>query len=60
MRKPFTLKLFDHNDQASFAQAVEIALAQSRVELRTPGALVQEPRRGGRRVWKKPGEVLGM
>src|SRR5262245_27511347 len=48
MGKTFTLKLFDQNDQASFAQAVEIALAQSHVELRTPGTLVQEPRRGGR------------
>lgn len=46
MGKTFTLKLFDQNDQASFAQAVEIAFAQSRVELRTPGAPVQEPRRG--------------
>jgi hypothetical protein len=43
MGKTFTLKLFDQNDQASFAQAVEIALAQSRVELHTPGALMQEP-----------------
>jgi hypothetical protein len=48
MSKTFTLKLFDQNDQASFAQAVEIALSQSHVELRTPGTLVQEPRRGGR------------
>lgn len=48
MSRTFTLKLFDHNDQTSFAQAVEIALSQSRVELRTPGTLVQEPRRGGR------------
>lgn len=48
MGKTFTLKLFDHNDQTSFAQAVEIALTQSRVALRTPGALVQEPRRGGK------------
>lgn len=48
MSKLFTLKLFDHNDMASFAQAVEITLAQSHVELRTPGTLVQEPRRSGR------------
>jgi len=48
MGKTFTLKRFDHNDQASFAQAVEIALVQSQVELRTPGTLVQETRRGGR------------
>lgn len=48
MGKTFTLKLFDQNDKASFAQAVEIALAQSQIELRTPGTLVQEPRRGGR------------
>ena len=48
MSKTFTLKLFDHNDRASFAQAVEIALSQSRVVLHTPGTLVQEPRRGGR------------
>jgi len=38
MGRTFTLKLVDQNDQASFAQAVEIALAQSRVELHTPGA----------------------
>jgi hypothetical protein len=48
MSKPFTLKRFDHNDQASFAQAVEIALVQRHVELQTPGSLIQEPRRGGR------------
>lgn len=48
MGKIFTLKLFDHNDQASFAQAVEIALSQSHVALHTPGTLIQEPRRGGR------------
>jgi hypothetical protein len=47
MSKAFTLKLFDQNDQASFAQAVEIALAQSHIELRTPGTLVQELRRSG-------------
>jgi len=49
MDKAFTLRLFDQNDQASFAQAVEIALAQHSVELRTPGALVEEIRRGSRR-----------
>ena len=48
MRHAFTLKWFDHNDQASFAQAGEIAFAQNHVELRTPGTLVQEPRRGGK------------
>lgn len=48
MGKTFTLKLFAHNDQASFAQAAEIALSQSRVALHTPGTLVQEPRRGGK------------
>lgn len=48
MSKIFTLKLFDYNDKASFAQAVEIVLAQGRVELHTPGTLVQGPRRGGR------------
>ncbi|MGH7966874.1 MAG: hypothetical protein ACRERD_34465 [Candidatus Binatia bacterium] len=46
MGKAFTLKLFDQNDKASFAQAVEVALSQSRIELRTPGALVQELRCG--------------
>jgi hypothetical protein len=48
MAQAFTLKWFDHNDQASFAQAVEIALTQQQVELGSPGTLVQEPRRGGK------------
>jgi hypothetical protein len=48
MSRAFTLRWFDHNDQASFAQAVEIALAQSQVDLRTPGTLVQESRRNGK------------
>jgi hypothetical protein len=47
MRKAFTLKLFDQNDRSSFAQAVEIALVQSHLELCTPGTVVQEPWRGG-------------
>ena len=48
MSRAFTLRWFDHNDQASFAQAVEIALAQNHVALQTPGSLVQEPRRNGK------------
>jgi len=46
MAKAFTLRLFDQNDKASFAQAVEVALSQNHVDLRTPGALVEEVRRG--------------
>lgn len=38
----------DQNDRASFAQAMELAVAQQEVELRTPGSIVQEPRRGGK------------
>ncbi|MBM4256247.1 MAG: hypothetical protein FJ147_10155 [Deltaproteobacteria bacterium] len=48
MSRVFTLRWFDHNDQASFAQAGEIALAQHHVELHTPGTLVPEPRRNGK------------
>ncbi len=48
MAQSFSLKWFDHNDHASLAQAVEIALAQDHVELRTPGTLVQEPRRNSK------------